>query len=68
MDADELDEIISVTETPGDGVRFEFRSGRNRTLLGLSIEDARREVGRVGDRCPNGNTNECKIIPSSRPR
>jgi hypothetical protein len=52
MNADELDEIISVTETPGDAVRFEFRSGRKRTLLGLSIDEAQHEVGRVGDKLP----------------
>ena len=50
MDAGELDEIISVTEIPGDGVRIDFRSGRKRTLLGRSIEDAQREV--VGDKVP----------------
>jgi hypothetical protein len=40
-----------VTETH-DGVRFDFRSGRERTILGVSVKEAGRDFGKVGDKVP----------------
>jgi hypothetical protein len=49
--AKDLDEIVAVREIP-NGVHFTFRSGASRGLLGVSLEEAQREVGRTGDKVP----------------
>jgi hypothetical protein len=46
---EELDEIVSVREIP-NGVHFTFRSGASRGLLGVSLAEAQREVGCIGDK------------------
>jgi hypothetical protein len=46
---DEMDEIIAVTAIP-KGVQFDLRSGHRVTLLGRNVEEAERELGRVGDK------------------
>lgn len=61
--ADETDEIIAVTEIP-NGVRFDFSSGNARTLLGVSVEEAERQIGRVGDRVPR---RQYELVPGPTP-
>jgi hypothetical protein len=50
-EAEELDEIVAVSET-ANGVVFTFRSGNRRGLEGVTLEQAEREVGVVGDKVP----------------
>jgi hypothetical protein len=49
--AQQRDEIVAVRKIP-NGVHFTFRSGASRRLLGVSLEEAQREVGRIGDKVP----------------
>jgi hypothetical protein len=49
--AQQREEIVAVRKIP-NGVHFTFRSGASRGLLGVSLEEAQREVGRIGDKVP----------------